>query len=149
MNPPIFDRSKTLEELEEEDWGDPPFSSHVVTESHRLRKVPVEQLRIEDLRLLIGQSIGLEYLVPIALEKLEHDPWASGDFYKGDLLQKVMRLPPAFWRTHQELVDGLLVIFGELRQCRELLEDELLPAWFAIYRALYNADPPEGTTGPA
>ena len=21
MNPPIFDRSKTLEELEEEDWG--------------------------------------------------------------------------------------------------------------------------------
>ena len=27
--------------------------------------VPLKQLRIEDLRLLIGQSVGLKYLVPI------------------------------------------------------------------------------------
>ncbi|WP_370027602.1 contact-dependent growth inhibition system immunity protein [Planotetraspora sp. GP83] len=50
---------------------------------HRLRTPgkPLADLTIEDLRLLIGQRIGLPCLVPIAVEWLDHDPMAEGDMY--------------------------------------------------------------------
>jgi hypothetical protein len=105
--------------------GDPPFPSHVVAACYRLRKVPIMQLGIEDLRLLIGQNIGLDYLMPIALEILQRDPWVSGDFYKSDLLQNVMRVGAEFWRNHQVLAGVLNAIFAELRQCQRRLQNEI------------------------
>ena len=74
-------RSKTLEELENDFWNDPENMSHLATECHRLRKVPLADLSIENLRILIGQKIGLKFLVPIALEYLEKDPLSEGDLY--------------------------------------------------------------------
>jgi hypothetical protein len=94
---------RTLEELEGVDWGEPPFGSHLVTECHRLRRVPLQDLRPEDLRLLLGQQIGAEYLTPLALEVLAADPWTSGDLYGGDLLAAVLKLPAEFWSAHPEL----------------------------------------------
>jgi hypothetical protein len=49
---------RTLEELEGEKWGESPFASHLITTCHRLRRVPIEELGIEDLRILLGQAIG-------------------------------------------------------------------------------------------
>ncbi len=137
-----FDRSKTLEELENDRWGEPVYSSHLVTETYRLRTVPLEQFTIENLRIMIGQQRGLRYLVPMALEKLDADPWISGDLYRGDLLQSVLRAPPEFWATRDDLVSGLHSIFSDLEIGLELLQKELLPAWSQLLRALYNADPP-------
>jgi hypothetical protein len=54
-----------------------------------------------------------------------------------------MWVGPEFWRNHQELIGALLAIFGELQRCQKLLQDELLLAWFAIYQAVYNVDPPQ------
>lgn len=62
-----FDRSKTLQELEQSDWGEPEFDSHLVTTCHRLRRVPLDQFTVEDLRIMIGQNIGLPFLVPMAV----------------------------------------------------------------------------------
>jgi hypothetical protein len=36
-----FDRTKCLQELEHDDWGEPTFSSHLVTTCHRLRRKPL------------------------------------------------------------------------------------------------------------
>jgi hypothetical protein len=91
-------REKTLNQLEGTAPAPPGFRSHVTSEVHRLRDVPLSQLSIEDLRLLIGQEIGLDYLVPIAIERVENQPLASGDFYRGDLLVALLRLPAAFWQ---------------------------------------------------
>lgn len=95
-----FDRNKSLQELESNDWGEPTYDSHLVTECHRLRRVPLRQFTIENLRILIGQSIGLPYLVPLALERLRQRPLAKGDCYPGDLLVSVLRADSAFWRQH-------------------------------------------------
>jgi len=46
---------------------------------------------------MIGQSIGLEHLIPLALENLRADPFAEGDCYGGDLLQNVLSVSPDFW----------------------------------------------------
>lgn len=77
---------QSIEELEGDDWGDATFDSHLVRECHRLRRVPLADLSAENLRILIGQQIGLRYLVPMALDLLRRDPFAAGDFYPGDLL---------------------------------------------------------------
>jgi hypothetical protein len=96
-------RNRTLQELEGEDRGEPTWDSHVVTELHRLRRVPLKDFRIEDLRLVIGQGDGLPFLVPMALWHLERDPLAEGDFYPGDLLKSVAGVDDAFWAPRPEM----------------------------------------------
>ncbi len=95
-------RGQTLEELERDVWGPPRIQSHVVTACHALRRKPIGELTVEDLRLLIGQGIGLLFLVPLALEVLERDAFAEGDLFTGDLLWSVLRSSPSHWDRHRE-----------------------------------------------
>src|SRR5690242_2153147 len=81
----------TLEELDGEDWGEPTYPSHLVTTCHLLRRKQVDDLTVEDLRVLIGQGIGLPHLLPRVLAALNEDVFAEGDFYPGDLLSALMR----------------------------------------------------------
>ena len=104
------DRSKSLQQLEGRDWGDPNFDSHLVTECHRLHRVPLCDFTVEDLRITIGQDIGLEYLVPFALERLYDDPFAEGAHYPCDLLVSVLGAQAQFWQAHPELRERLVVI---------------------------------------
>ena len=66
-------------------------------------RVPLKDFTVEDLRLMIGQKIGLQYLVPLALGHLEHDPLVSGKYYAGDLLESIQCLPAEFWEQHPDL----------------------------------------------
>jgi hypothetical protein len=86
-----FDTSKTLDQLENKVWGPPNYDSHLVKRCHELRTVPIKDFGPEDLRIMLGQSIGVRFLLPFALEKLERDPLLSGDMYSGDLLQNVVQ----------------------------------------------------------
>lgn len=106
-------RDKTLQELDGEDWGEPDFDSYVVTNCHRLRHVPLKDFTVEDLRLVIGQKFSLEYLVPLALDRLEIDPLAEGAYFEGDLLMNVHRLPQDFWTAHPDLHGRWLKIAGK------------------------------------
>jgi CDI immunity proteins len=100
---PDFDRRKSLQQLDGQDWGEPTFPTHLVRECHRLRRVPLRDFTAENLRIMIGQNIGLPYLVPLALELLRADPFTEGDFYKGDLLQSVLRADASFWQRRPDL----------------------------------------------
>jgi CDI immunity proteins len=92
-----FDRARTLDELDPPAWGEPQYDSYLVSTCHRLRRTPVTDFSVEDLRIMIGQDIGLRFLIPVALEVLERDPLAQGDMYPGDLLANVLRVGPEFW----------------------------------------------------
>ncbi|MEZ0230226.1 MAG: contact-dependent growth inhibition system immunity protein [Planctomycetota bacterium] len=99
-----FERSRTLDQLEGDAWPEEPsYDSHLVTTCHALRRKPVGEFTIEDLRIMIGQNIGLDHLVPVAVEKLLEDPLAEGDFYPGDLLKNVLSVPSGFWTKHERL----------------------------------------------
>ncbi|GAA0482647.1 hypothetical protein Ade02nite_66320 [Paractinoplanes deccanensis] len=94
---------QSLEEIEGNAWGDPPpGASRLVVTVHALRRRPVGELGVEGLRVLIGQREGLATLVPLALGELERDPLAEGDFYPGDLLAAVVRVPESYWREHRD-----------------------------------------------
>jgi CDI immunity proteins len=93
---------QTLEQLENSIWGEPEYGSHLVVTCNRLRKKPIDQFTVEDFRIMLGQDIGTEYLMPKALNILEVNPLADGDFYAGDLLESLMRLPEQYWKEHPE-----------------------------------------------
>jgi hypothetical protein len=97
------DRSKTLEQLDGAVWPEPTYDSYLTSTCHQLRKKPLDQFGIEDLRIMIGQNIGLEHLVPIAVEVLQRDPLASGHFYPGDLLKAVLTARDSYWNDRNEL----------------------------------------------
>jgi len=67
---------------------------------------------VENLRIMLGQDIGSRYLVPLALERLEADPFAAGDFYPGDLLCAVLSLPREFWSANPELRTRVAAVAG-------------------------------------
>jgi hypothetical protein len=108
-----FDTTKSLQELESKDWGEPNFDSHHVQESHRLRRIPLKDFTTEDLRIMIGQNIGLGYLIHLAIEKLKQNPLAEGDFCAGDLLVNVLRSDAIFWLKHSDLKAELIQITDE------------------------------------
>ncbi|MDX2170206.1 MAG: contact-dependent growth inhibition system immunity protein [Deltaproteobacteria bacterium] len=97
-----FDPNKTLDQLDPSAWGKPEYDSHLVTTCHRLRQQPPREFSVEDLRIMIGQGISLPWLMPLAVEALEADPLAEGDFYPGDLLAAVLRVPPDYWSSAPE-----------------------------------------------
>jgi hypothetical protein len=39
-------------------------------------------------------------LVPLAVARLDREPLAEGDFYPGDLLAAVLRVPAEYWTAH-------------------------------------------------
>lgn len=84
-------------------WGEQLFDSSLVSTAHRLYQKPLCEFTVEDLRLMIGQGIGLHFLVPLAIEKLEKNFLTYGDYHPGDLVRSVLTVEGDFWRTHQEL----------------------------------------------
>ena len=88
---------KTLEQIEKEYWPEPNHASYLVRTCHLLRKKPVADFEIEDLRILISQNISLNVLLPIALDKLKENVFAEGDFYEGDLLISILTSDPKYW----------------------------------------------------
>ena len=91
-------KSKSFEALEKDYWPDlNEPDSYLVTTCHSLRKKQVHAFSIEDLRILIGQTIGLKYLVPLAIDKLELDAFAEDDYYEVDLLHSVFTSDQKYW----------------------------------------------------
>ena len=97
---------KTLDELEGVVWGPPNYDSYLVQTCHRLRTKPIGEFDTEDLRIMIGQNIGLPYLLPLALDLLEENPWAAGHMYPGDLL-KMTAQADFPWKRRVDLQDRL------------------------------------------
>ena len=94
--------SKSIEQLENDYWKEPSeFPTDMVKRCYQYRKISIEVLTIEQIRLLISQQIGTEFLIGVALEKLEQNILTEGDFYEGDLLVAVSDLPTEFWTEKQ------------------------------------------------
>ncbi|WRZ90011.1 contact-dependent growth inhibition system immunity protein [Streptomyces sp. NBC_01007] len=108
-------RGRSLKELERAYWPAPSAEdTRLVATAHALRRRPIGDLSVEDMRLLIGQDIGLPYLLPLALEVLREHPMAEGDMYEGDLLSAVLTRSPSVWAEFPELVPELRVIVSKL-----------------------------------
>jgi hypothetical protein len=95
-------RFKTIESLEKYAWGPDTYNSHLTSTIHQLRKKVLNDYTVEDMRITIGQQMGLPYLVPLAIEVLKENISAEGDFYEGDLLGVVLKINAKFWKDNNE-----------------------------------------------
>jgi hypothetical protein len=100
MNSNKPDFTKSIEQLENVFLSDYDFETSLVANVHAYRKVPIEDLSAEQIRLLIGQNIGLEFLIPKAMEFLTADILTDATFYEGDLLVAVISCNADYWNTH-------------------------------------------------
>jgi len=118
----------TLEELEHKRWGNmPPNATTLVKTSYELRKKRLKDYSPEDLRVMIGQKQSLKYLIPIAINFLQQNPFVEGDYYEGDLLQNVLSCPCEFWRQHPEYMEDVsrIIIVAKTEMAEIDLDDEI------------------------
>lgn len=93
----------SLQDLDGQDWGDPdPDETYLVRTCTLLHRQPLGKFSDEDARIMIGQRIGLEVLIPLALAMLGQQPLAEGDLYPGALLGAVVDVPGDYWTAHPE-----------------------------------------------
>ena len=102
-------KQKTLENLEKSNWGEPTYDSYLVKTCHKLRRKPLEEFETEDLRIMIGQNIGLDYLIPLALETLKENILAEGHMYEGDLLNSVLTSEKEFWQKNLDYYNEVII----------------------------------------
>ncbi|MEU8765060.1 contact-dependent growth inhibition system immunity protein [Streptomyces sp. NPDC048659] len=122
----LVNRDRSLEELERDCWPAPSGGeTRLMATARELRRKPISDLTVEDLRLLIKQDIGLAYLLPLAVEVLRADPLAEGDMYEGDLLAAVLARSPAVWKELPGLGRELRLIVSELADVPPNLERDV------------------------
>jgi hypothetical protein len=93
----------TIQQIDGVDRGDPPpDSSFLVRRCTELRRKPLDRFTVEDLRIMLGQQEAVPILLPLAVDMLTDNPLAEGDFYPGDLLLTVLRLPASTWVNLQD-----------------------------------------------
>lgn len=95
-----IDRSRSLEQLDGHRWPDPPpDTTAMVMNIHELRRRPVGLLEPHELARLIGQDVGLPWLLPLAVEILRDTAprQAAGGWYDEDLLYAVVTRRPEAW----------------------------------------------------
>ncbi|MDE7121715.1 MAG: hypothetical protein K2O42_06100 [Oscillospiraceae bacterium] len=120
----MIDINKSIEELENDYWSEPTFNSYVITTCHKARQKPLKFLSNEEIRCLIGQKIGLRFLLPIAVDILKNDPLIEITYFEGDLLLALLRLDITDWEYNQDERKQLMTIIRSNRslieQCEEI-----------------------------
>ena len=101
----------TIEMMENDFWGEPTYGSYLVATCHQLRKKPLKDFTVEDLRIMIGQNFSLDILIPMAIERLRQNIMAEGHFYPGDLLKSVLTADANYWQKNPLLRRKLSRLF--------------------------------------
>ncbi|MBI5960937.1 MAG: hypothetical protein HY866_19515 [Chloroflexi bacterium] len=108
------DQRKTIEQLEQDVWGEPNAdSTGLVRTCYALRKKPLQDFTPRDMQLMIGQSNNFGLLIPKALHVLKANPLIESDtFYPGHLLETVLRLhnTARFWDINPVLAQTAVAV---------------------------------------
>lgn len=112
----MFDPTKSIEQLENDYWPTVVNNPTMLTEkSYFFRKVPLQKLSLEKIRLLLSQNIGLEFLIPKTIDILTSNILAEAEFYPGDLLKVVLSCNRHYWDIHKEQKNTLRTLIEEKR----------------------------------
>jgi hypothetical protein len=74
---------------------------------------------------MISQRVSVEILVPLAVERLQQDPLAEGDYYPGDLLVSCSRAPDELWQRQPETADAMRRVLNAIDELPDDLRAEI------------------------
>ncbi len=119
-----YEIHRTLRDINETEEWQAKFESSLVEKCCDIYNSKIlSDYNVEDMRMMIGQSIGLDYIVPLALDELEGNLLAEGDFYQGDLLESVSRISNDFWNENPEQRSFLKnIISQQVKKLEEIQE---------------------------
>lgn len=106
-----MEKDKTIEDLENDVWKEINFPTSLVERCYYLRKKKIKDLSNDELRLLIGQNIGLKFIVPVAFQILEEEILVEATYYPGDLLLSVISCDINYWKNNKASLNTLLSIY--------------------------------------
>ena len=109
-----FDRSKSILQLKREKFRDPFWDFYLFPSGFWLRKVPLHNLTETDMWVLIRQSIGLDYVVLLAIERLEVDPLVKCKQRAGDLLSAVFAADALVWKRNPHYRQRLMKLWPKV-----------------------------------
>jgi hypothetical protein len=122
--------NKSISELGNWKWKDeiPTRETHSGTECrfYELHKIPLLKLDLSDIRFLIGQNSGLEYLVPDAIDKLKENIFIEAEYYQGDLFCSLLLInnESNYWNSHKKEKQQLIDLYSEQKRNLGTIEDE-------------------------
>lgn len=97
-------RLKSIAVLEGKRWPDPGVqASHFHRRLYEAVTKPISELKPEELRLLIVQDVGIEFVLSLALDIIEKDPLIEVEHFRGDLLVAALGASPAAYRRLPEV----------------------------------------------
>ena len=73
---------------------------------------------------MIGQSISLKYLIPLALDVLENDPFIDVYYFDGDLLTAVLTSSKEYWENmpiERERLKSIVTSITDLKYKNKLI----------------------------
>jgi contact-dependent growth inhibition (CDI) system CdiI-like immunity protein len=121
----MLDERRTLEQIDRQNWGDPETApTGMVARCLRLRRTPLKDFTLADLRLLISQKIGLKILLPRALQLVSNEPLLETEYYPGDLLSALLRVDETYWSDNPAELEQLVAIARTVVQRGGKIADE-------------------------
>ena len=111
-----LDEERTLRVLLAIPASKPPYPTSLVERCEIALNTPLGALSMEQIRLLIGQGFGLEYLMPKALGILDINPMIGLAHYEGDLLSACLCVNYDFCASASDLQQRLRTIVSKLDQ---------------------------------
>lgn len=108
------DFNLSLQALEASDWGDPkPDDTQMVKRIYALRRKALHSLSNEELRLAVSQSVGVPFILDLALERVSNAPLLEGGCYPGDILSALIRADESIWDKRPKLREKLPELYRQ------------------------------------
>ena len=89
------------------------FNSTLVLKIEKILDKKISDLTESDIRLLVNQSFGLQYIVPMAIDLLEKDLFIECDYYEGDLLLNLLNIDNTYWINQKDQFKRLKEIMSK------------------------------------
>jgi hypothetical protein len=115
-SPPL---QKSLQEIENSDWGDPSKAFSVEQRARELRRAPVCRLDADDLGFLLRQNVGMPTIAPLALESLEQNPFPESEMYPAQLLLSLMSSDVNYWHDIPGFRTRIVAVAATIRSLRD------------------------------
>jgi len=109
-----FNEYHTLTQLDPDTWSAVDLDDpELALLAKRVATKPVRRLEPGELLPLLRRDLSLPFAVPLAMAKLEAEPFLRAATHPGDLLVAALEVDSVFWKTHKPLWMEMMLLLGE------------------------------------
>lgn len=101
-----------------------PYPTSLVERVQLALDTPLRDLSHEQIRVLISQQIGLDHILPLAMEILSETPLVATALYQGDLLCACLRISTGYWSDNPDAHLDLRSILSDLDSATETISKD-------------------------